>query len=145
MVRIGNVQALSRHPQDSQQSSDIKTPFRPLPDTLKTPSRPHQTPTRHLPDTLQTISIHPPDTHKTVTKDQTCRVIGSFLLLKAGWGLLPLSFLPSLQWENKVNYYSNQLRLSWVCKLEWRLTILFQYIYFSYILKRYFNLFNPFQ
>ena len=25
-------------------------------------------------------------------------------------------------WENKVNSYSNQLKLSWVCKLEWSLT-----------------------
>ena len=34
-------------------------------------------------------------------------------------------FLPSflLLWENKVNPYSNQLKLSWVCKLEWILTI----------------------
>ena len=33
---------------------------------------------------------------------------------------LPSSFLP---WENKVNSFSNQLKLSWVCKLEWSLTI----------------------
>ena len=34
-------------------------------------------PVRHLPDTFQTIAKHPPDTHKIVTKDQTCTVIPS--------------------------------------------------------------------
>merc|ERR1711954_370031 len=82
------------------------TPLRHPPDT-------HQTPARHHPDTLQTISIHPPYTHKTVTKVQTCRVIAS---AKSKVGVIP-SFFFILPWEHKVNSYSNQLKLSWVCKL----------------------------
>ena len=30
-----------------------------------------------------------------------------------------------LKYENKVNSFSNQLEFSWVCKLEWSLTITF--------------------
>ena len=30
--------------------------------------------------------------------------------------------LPSFLWESKTSPYSNQLKLSWVCKLEWSLT-----------------------
>ena len=48
----------------------------------------------------------------------------SLPLLEPRWGLF---FLPSFffffQWENKVNSYSNQLKLSWICKLEWSLII----------------------
>ena len=50
---------------------------------------------------------------------------GPFLLLEARFGLFLPSFflhLLLLSWENKVNSYSNQWKLSWVCKLEWSLT-----------------------
>merc|ERR1711954_379967 len=81
----------------------------------------------HSKDTCQTLTRHPPDNFHTSTRQSPkIRPVGSFLLLKARWGL----FLPSfffffflLPWENKVNSYSNQLKLSWVCKLEWSLTI----------------------
>ena len=116
----------SLFPADTQQTHP-----RHLPDTLKTTSR-HtkdivqtlstlQTPSRHPQDT----SRHPPDTHQTPSRQfpytlQTptrqspkIRHVGSFLLLKARWGLvLPSFLLPSCFWENKVNSYSNQLKLS---------------------------------
>ena len=71
-------------------------------------------------------SRHPPDSFHTPTRQSPkFRQVGALPLLKAKWGfLLPSSFL-LLPWENKVNSYSNQLKLSWVCMLEWSLTISF--------------------
>ena len=71
-------------------------PSRHLPDTLKTPSRhppdTHQTPTRDPPDTHQTPSRQFPYTLQIPTRQSPkIRHVGSFLLLKARWGL----FLPS--------------------------------------------------
>merc|ERR1711954_98297 len=84
-----------------------------------------RTPARHPPDTRQTPSRQFPYTLQTPTRQSPkIRHVWSFLLLKARWGLLlPSSFFFLLPWENKVNSFSNQLKLSWVCKLEWSLTI----------------------
>ena len=55
--------------------------------------------------------------HRTTLKEN--RHIGPFLLAQLWCGLFLLLLW---QGENKVNSYSNQLKLGWVCKFEWSLT-----------------------
>ena len=74
---------------------------------------------RHPSDTLQIISRHLSDTHRQSPK---FRHVGSCLLLEARCGLFLPSSSCSSSMGKKVNSYSNQLKLSWVCKLEWSLT-----------------------
>ena len=78
------------------ESSNFQTPFRQFRNIL-------QTPTKQSPMFRHVWTIH---------------------LLEARCGLFLSSFfLLLLPWENKVNSYSNQVKLSWVCKLEWSSTI----------------------
>ena len=84
-----------------------------------------KTRSRRPPDTRQTPSRQFPSTFKTPTRQSpNFRHVWSSLLLEARCGLffffLLLLLLPP--WENKVISFSNQLKLSWVCKLEWSLT-----------------------
>ena len=73
----------------------IQTSHRFPPDTLKTPSRHPLDSQRHLPDTRQTLSRQFPNTLQTPTRQSLkIRHVGSFLLLKARWGLF-FFFLPS--------------------------------------------------
>ena len=103
------------------------------PHTIQHPIDTLQTPLRHPPDAIETPLRHPPDSHQPLSRQfpntfqaptrqsSNFRHVGAFLLLEARCGFFfPPSFF--LRWENKVNCYSNQLKLSWVCKLEWSLT-----------------------
>ena len=85
-------------------TEDLHTPSAHHPDTFPTPSK-------DTSDNIQTPFRHPPN----------FKHVGSFLVVEARCGLFFLLVL--VPWENKVNSYSNQLKLSWVCKLEWSLTI----------------------
>ena len=104
------------------------------PHTIQHPIDTLQTPLRHPPDAIETPLRHPPDSHQPLSRQfpntfqaptrqsSNFKHVGAFLLLEARCGFFfPPSFF--LRWENKVNCYSNQLKLSWVCKLEWSLTI----------------------
>ena len=118
------------------QSWFTRIPFRFPPDTLKTPYRHPPDSQRHLPDTRQTQSAQFPNTLWTPTRQSLkIRHVGAFLLPEARWGLLfqvdedmlhrlhrLMRICGLFHWENKVNSFSNQLKLSWVCKLEWSLT-----------------------
>ena len=94
-----------------------------------------QIPSRHPLAIIQTPSVHHPDTLPTPSKDTSDNIqtpfrhppnfkhVGSFLVVEARCGLFFFLLLVLLvPWENKVNSYSNQLKLSLVCKLEWSLT-----------------------
>ena len=80
----------------------------------ETPSR-LITPSRHLP----TPSRYPINTLQIPIK-YSCNIrhVGPFLLVEVRWGflLLFLFFLFLWQGENKVNSYSDQLKLGQVCK-----------------------------
>ena len=97
-----------RNPPDT-----FQTPFRDPPDTLKTPCG-------HLPDTSQTPFRYPIKPLQTPIKySHNIRHDGSFLLVKVRWGFLLFLFLFLFflwQGENKVNSYSDQLKLGQVSK-----------------------------
>ena len=79
--------------------------FRYFPDTLKAPAR-------HLPDTFKTASRCLPDTIPIPFKYiPNTRHTGPFFVVEVRCWLL---FLFLWQGKNKVNSYSNQLKLSWV-------------------------------
>ena len=99
--------------------------------TMYNLTRPFETlPSRQPTDTCQSPSRQFPNIFQTPTRQTPkFRHVGPFLLLEARcWFFLPFSFFLLLQWENKVNFYFNQLKWSWVCKLEWSLTIGFDTI-----------------
>ena len=85
---------------------------RPLLDTLQTSSR-HLPETRHNPYTFQTSR------HLLYTFQTPTRHIGPSPLEKLVRVLILVVLVTG---ENKVNSYSKQLKLSWVCKSEWSLT-----------------------
>ena len=100
-------------------------PFRHYVGTIKISIYTLQIPSRHPLAIIQTPSVHHPDTLPTPSKDTSDNIqtpfrhppnfkhVGSFLVLEARCGfLLLLLLLVLLPWENKVNSYSNQLKVS---------------------------------
>ena len=99
---------ISKHPSEFKKilnlSDTSQTPLRDHPDTLLASSRHHSdtfhTPSIDLLDTLCTTTKHPPDT------------LGLSFQKELGAGLYLLLLLFLWQREDKVNSYSNQLKLS---------------------------------
>ena len=114
-----------------QKIENLRTPYLHLLDTSQAPCNLLVTTSRHQTETLQMLSRLQPDTLLTHNRDPSdtqqtslryspnIRHAGPFLLVEFWCGLLLLLLW---QGENKVNSYSNQLKVSWVCKLEWNLT-----------------------
>ena len=100
----------------------LYTPFRQPsgyhPDTLWIESK-------HPQDTIRTPSRHTSDNPQTTTAWlSNIKHVGSFPLIetRCGFFFLPTFFFFLLvTGENKVNSYSNKLKLSLVCKLKWSL------------------------